>query len=296
MSRHIVLGAVGLGVLLAIVLVSIPRRVKITGDPAQAIADSERAFAALAESTDVKQAFVTWLADDGIVFRPLPVVGKPGWQERPTPPIELRWEPVQAEIAHSGDLGWDFGPSEIRFPADTTRATIHGHFFSVWKKQPDGAWRVACDIGIGHERPEQPVGSSHYMPGPAHGPPPRDAETRWPLDAHLALDRELSDAGAGGLGAAIAGHAARDLRFATEGALPMQGVAAARAALDTLAGAATWRTTTGGVSAARDLAWSCGVLERAQGAAPDSSVYLNVWRLGAGSRWELALAVINPLR
>src|SRR5687767_1574658 len=95
--------------------------VKSANDPALPVAEAERAFAALSLASNMKEAFVEWLADDGIVFRPLPVVGKPIWQARPAPTATLAWEPEYAEIAYSGDLGWDYGPSEIRFPADANQ-------------------------------------------------------------------------------------------------------------------------------------------------------------------------------
>ncbi len=283
---------------LALVVLSTSGHVlmKSADDPALPIAEAERAFAARSLATNMKEAFVAWLADDGIVFRPLPVVGKPIWEARPVPQATLAWEPQYAEIAHSADLGWDYGPSEIRFPADANQPTIHGHFFSVWKKQDDGPWRVACDIGISHAAPDSDgVGSNAYVPGPVHRAPAAGEGRRVGADVHRELDRQLGQAG--GIAQAITRHAASDVRVGTEGAKPMTGVRAARAALDSLGrGRATWRTHTGGVSAARDLAWSCGVLERATGAAPDSMVYMNVWRRARGGPWKLALAVMNPVR
>jgi ketosteroid isomerase-like protein len=284
----------------AIVLVLVPLAlcghvlVKSADDPALPIAEAERAFAARSLATNMKEAFVAWLADDGIVFRPLPVVGKPIWEARPVPQATLAWEPQYAEMAYSGDLGWDYGPSEIRFPADANQPTIHGHFFSVWKKLPDGQWRVACDIGVSHAAPDSDgVGSNAYVPGPVHRAPGRDAARASSAHVYRDLDRTLGREGT--VPRAITRHAASDVRIGTEGAMPMTGVRAARAALDSLRGKATWRTHAGGVSGGRDLAWSCGVLERATAAAPDTMVYLNVWRRARGGPWKLALAVMNPV-
>src|SRR5262245_34046427 len=32
-----------------------------------------------------------------------------------------------------------------------------GHYVTLWRKQPDGNWKLALDIGIGHERSPKPA-------------------------------------------------------------------------------------------------------------------------------------------
>lgn len=59
----------------------------------------------------------------------------------------LDWTPRQAEVARGLDLGWTWG--EWRLYADASRSTelSHGKYLNVWKRQPDGAWKLAVDIG-----------------------------------------------------------------------------------------------------------------------------------------------------
>jgi ketosteroid isomerase-like protein len=60
----------------------------------------------------------------------------------------LRWRPTRAEILIPGNIGYTVGRYE-RFKADsvgTIRKEI-GTYATVWKKQPDGSWKVLLDTG-----------------------------------------------------------------------------------------------------------------------------------------------------
>jgi ketosteroid isomerase-like protein len=59
----------------------------------------------------------------------------------------LIWEPHDADVAASGDLGYTFGRWESRrVGADGDRVRT-GSYVTLWRRQPDGAWRVVLDIG-----------------------------------------------------------------------------------------------------------------------------------------------------
>jgi ketosteroid isomerase-like protein len=61
---------------------------------------------------------------------------------------QLTWSPVGADIAASGDLGYTYGNYEFRTKDEDGRPVVdHGHYMSVWKKQPDGSWKVVLDMG-----------------------------------------------------------------------------------------------------------------------------------------------------
>ena len=273
----------------------------VAGAPAgEAALDSlvaaERAFAATSVEKGMRDAFLTFLADDGMIFRPLPVNGKKIWEARPPVPATLIWEPSYAEVSAAGDLGYTTGPWEYRPPADKPDAkTAYGHFISVWRKQADGAWRVAVDIGGQHDKPERGVGSGDLTLHPAAA---RHSKGKSPDLAEL--DRRLSETmTAKGAAAGFAVLAAPDVRLNREGSMPSLGLASARAALDTVARAPRFSTQGSGLSTSLDLGYTYGValwLRRGDSAAPaDSGVYLHVWRRGADKRWRLALAVENPL-
>lgn len=60
----------------------------------------------------------------------------------------LSWQPLQAEVATSGDLGYTFGgwvmKAKTQLGEDTT---LYGDYMTVWKKQPDGSWKYVVEGG-----------------------------------------------------------------------------------------------------------------------------------------------------
>jgi ketosteroid isomerase-like protein len=60
----------------------------------------------------------------------------------------IAWEPAEADIAVSGDLGYTIGRFEsTSFGPDGQQRTRTGTYVTIWKKQRDGSWKVAVDIG-----------------------------------------------------------------------------------------------------------------------------------------------------
>lgn len=62
--------------------------------------------------------------------------------------LTIDWKPVQADAAASGDLGYTIGTAEFRFRDKDGKMTSRpGKYLTVWKKQADGSWKVAADLG-----------------------------------------------------------------------------------------------------------------------------------------------------
>ncbi len=60
----------------------------------------------------------------------------------------LKWEPLKAEVAASGDLGYTFGRYEsIALDSLENEVIKYGTYVSVWKKQDDGSWKFVIDAG-----------------------------------------------------------------------------------------------------------------------------------------------------
>ncbi len=65
-----------------------------------------------------------------------------------SPDNHLTWTPVGAGIAASGDLGYTYGTYEFRFKDKEGKPVVsHGKYTTIWKKQKDGNWKVALDMG-----------------------------------------------------------------------------------------------------------------------------------------------------
>lgn len=122
---------------------SVPRAESPTAAPVVA---AERAFAARAGEVGWVPAFREFVAPDGQLVQPT------GYADAPAVMAEtpddgnrnLFWWPAFAGISRSGDFGFTTGAVSF----DEAR-TPRGHYFTVWRRQPDGAWKWIYDGGVG---------------------------------------------------------------------------------------------------------------------------------------------------
>ena len=112
------------------------------------------------------ESWVANFAEDGIMFRAGSIVqGKSAIRELmgpvfATPGTSLRWKPVAADVAASGDLGYTYGTYESTSPgADGKPVVRTGMYVTIWKKQPDGSWKVVVDLGSANPRPVSKPGN-----------------------------------------------------------------------------------------------------------------------------------------
>jgi ketosteroid isomerase-like protein len=60
----------------------------------------------------------------------------------------LTWKPTKGEVLAGGDLGYTVGTWERRARGqDGSMSVTHGNYLTVWRKDPDGAWRAVYDTG-----------------------------------------------------------------------------------------------------------------------------------------------------
>ncbi len=64
------------------------------------------------------------------------------------PGSSLRWEPTLAHIVLPGDLGYTLGRYTLKTKDAQENPVVHtGAYFTLWRKQPDGSWKVLLDTG-----------------------------------------------------------------------------------------------------------------------------------------------------
>ncbi|MBD1399010.1 nuclear transport factor 2 family protein [Pontibacter sp. JH31] len=124
--------------------------------------EAERSFATTSVEKGIRAAFLEYLADDAVVFLPEPVNGKAGYGSRPESDAKLSWYPVYADISGSLDWGYTTGPYEFRANPLEEKPAGAGFYLSVWKKQPDGQWKVAIDQGNSY--PVEQIKPEAYKP------------------------------------------------------------------------------------------------------------------------------------
>lgn len=97
------------------------------------------------------KAFATWFADDAVTLnngRPAvlgraAIAAQANWDPKT---YQLTWVPQGAQMGPSNDMGFTWGHYEGRTTDKNGEPVVtSGRYFTVWKKLPDGTWKVAMD-------------------------------------------------------------------------------------------------------------------------------------------------------
>jgi ketosteroid isomerase-like protein len=274
---------------------------KKQADDLKSMVDTERAFARMSQEKGTREAFAAFIADDGILFRPTPVLGKKWMQENPLPPSKARpllaWQPIVAFGSSAGDLGYTTGPWQYKKDIKDAQPSAFGNFMTVWKKQADGSWKFALDLGISNPEPKVPT--PLWQPDKIQ----TDREIFSKVDREIArsglleVERKFSRASAE-LGAreSLLLFAARDIRLFRNDQFPFVGKAAAADALALMTAEWTWTPSFADVSASGDLGYTYGIYELREkaGAVSEKGNYARVWKKVLGD-WKLVVDVADPL-
>jgi ketosteroid isomerase-like protein len=266
----------------------------------QELADAERAFAKLSLAKGVAHSFHENFAEDGIGFNPRPVKVKAEMAKRPPldpskPRATLDWYPVLSDLAASGEMGFNLGPSLLTPPpGDDKRQPRHGYFFSVWKRQADGKFKVVLDIGSDTKGPMAGDSPEAWRPVRIES---------WTAPANVSIEKEnatlreqdavLSAAiGKRGAAEAYADVLASDFRVFDNTFAPAVDKAGVAAHVTSI-GARANRTFTpqhAEVARSADVGYSWG----SYAASTEKGHYAHYWRKDARGRWRLVVEIIRP--
>lgn len=266
--------------------------------PLQEMVQTERAFSRMAAEKNAREAFMAFIAADGLLFRPDAVNGKKWMQEHPLPPSDkhplLAWQPAFAGMAAAGDLGFTTGPWEAKEDVKDEKPSGYGHFVTLWKKQPDGSWKFVVDLGISHpmsggpqtlwQPPEQ------NRPSKVHG-----VDVAIARRARLDWDREYLKLNLKhGLVKGFMTYASPNVRLYRNGSLPFIGRTVAANALETTKGQVAWTTVGGDVSRSGDLGYTYGTYEITDASkVTERGSYVRIWQTD-GNVWRIVIDVANP--
>ncbi len=123
-------------------------------DEAGVLLQLDRDFDA-ASAENGAEAWVAYFGDYGAILQPTasPLSGPDALRAAmvpvfATPGSSLRWQPMRAEILIPGALGYTLGRYQRRRPGEFGRTVLqHGTYFTLWRKQADGSWRISADTG-----------------------------------------------------------------------------------------------------------------------------------------------------
>jgi ketosteroid isomerase-like protein len=274
---------VGLAVLLLVTPLAASSQNREKLDLVRSLLETERAFAFAAAAHGTRDAFLSFIADDGILFRPGPVNGKE-WllKSRPAAGV-LRWEPVRAGVSAAGDLGYTTGPWDYRAKAADEPAAF-GQFVTVWNKQAGGEWKFVIDHGVSHPKPERSRPTLRLSSGDS-------SFSGEQAQVKSALDKTESGLSWPAYPEALA----EDVLFLRTKAFPVEGKAAVAAFVAANPGVLSCSPIGSAISRSGDLGYSWGSSEfRPQGGDPEAGNYLRIWR-NTKSGWKLIVDVIAPV-
>lgn len=255
---------------------------------------AEQDFSKMSAEKGIQQAFLTYLADDAIIFRPEPISGRQWFSDQAELKGSLTWEPTYVEIAGSGELGLSTGTYQYLTPSTDGKPgrLSHGHFVSVWEKKVVG-WRVILDHGIAHSKPS---GSAKLV----FAPIPETKSHDWDenINALFEVDKSLGElTSKEAFADAYEQHGDDDLRIYREGHLPLNTKKVSLAGFAELPIVTSSELEGAGVSRAKDLAFTYGncTITDLKKDTRGPGTYIRIWRKAAKKdEWKLILDLATP--
>ena len=262
---------------------------------------AERAFAAATKELGVRDGFLTFFVPDAIDIAPqggkLAIVNAterlraqpPG----PVPPQrQLLWEPRWGAVSRAGDLGWLTGPYRIHDAAAPDKDR-HGAYFSIWRRQTDGTYKVRLDIGIATARELQfPAGftaartDSTLIVDAVYSAEAADAEIRL-------VEARFAEAASKDVDAAYRAHLMPDARLHRNERSPFVGAEAAATFMAASFDRMTWAVLHTEMAASKDMAFTAGSYDAAakpsegRPGTHERGFFVRVWHRTADG-WKIA--------
>ena len=270
--------------------------------PLQEMVLTEQSFSKTAEIKTTREAFMEFIADDGLLFRPGAVNGKKWMNEHPLPPATpgkrslLAWQPAFAGMAAAGDLGFTTGPWEAKADINDAQPAGYGHFVTMWKKQADGSWRFVADLGIQHPESGGPL-KIWKVEDSAGMKKFNTVDEASATEALLQRDRAYSsESQKVGLAQSFNTFASPDARLYLPDHLPYLGRDTSVKALESVTGTVKYQALGGDVSRSDDLGYTHGTYEKADphdSTKIETGSYLRIWKK-QGNTWQIVLDVTSP--
>jgi len=126
---------------------------KTSGRDIDLEADRSLAAAYSTSETPLDTIFASFTDDARVLAPDIPIAV--GWEAcralfaelEALPGYSLEYHPSLAEVGGAADLGYTIGTYHMTLPdGDGNIVEIDGKYLSLWKRQPDGSWKIAVDV------------------------------------------------------------------------------------------------------------------------------------------------------
>jgi len=250
----------------------------------QAMVDADGSLASYATEYGAKTAYLKYLGDDGVIFKPEATNGKDWWKlQKEELPVVLKRTMEHADIASNGLLGYTTGIwEETPKPgAKGVPSKVVGQYITVWSKKPDGKFYAIIDVMTKFDEAAPPVGRRMSISQPMD-----INKRRWSAaDPSMKFLRMGMDRG--GLGSAFEEWAAEDIRLIIEENPPIFGKKNAVKAMKKYLSVAFPRRVALLESADLAYAWNpCEYANSEEGM--EKGTCLNIWKL-RNKKWYITL-------
>ncbi|MCX6545965.1 MAG: SgcJ/EcaC family oxidoreductase [Acidobacteria bacterium] len=123
-------------------------------DDATTIRELERQGREAAEKKNLDR-YVSFYADDAVLFWPgVPMVtGRTAIRTfmqgfLAMPAFSLSFETAKVDVSRAGDFAYSYGTNKVTLvDPNGNKFRDSGKYVTVYRKQPDGTWKVVADIG-----------------------------------------------------------------------------------------------------------------------------------------------------
>jgi ketosteroid isomerase-like protein len=247
---------------------------------------TERAFAAATAEIGVRDGFLTFFADDSVTIRAgsngataTVVPARVGLMAAPLPPLPLVttliWEPFTGQVSSDGSLGWLTG-GYARMTAATKDVVGQGAYFSVWKRQANGTWRVWLDEGIALPQIWRDAAPFRAALEPDAGQAGAANES---IDA---VEREVATGGDN-----WRARLAQTVRLHRDGRMPLVGRDAVQAWAEETWKSVRYTVVKTEAAGSGDLAVTIGGYDATTAAGAEHGTWVRVWKRDVTGRWRL---------
>lgn len=249
---------------------------------------AEKSFAEAVETKGINAAFIEYLTDDGVMFDPHQVNGRELWRSRPDSPASLVWYPTFVDVSSNGALGYTTGPGEYRPKGKSDSTVYYSEYVTVWRRQPDGSYKAAMNVGISHDKSTTAADTAWTSPKVVE----KIAEENKPIAAN-AMSAFFDAAATKGLNRAYKTFAAEDARFLREGKLPVKGKANALAENKISGKIIFGKQMT--LQSAGDLGYAVTTYETRNGdKITEKGNVVQIWKI-IGGKWQIVLDVLAQI-
>lgn len=269
--------------------------VQTSDQPLPRMVASEKAFAAATAEIGLRDGFLTFFADDSIELNggkdgasATIARAKDGLRVLPPPKLplanRLMWEPFTGQMSADGTVGWLTGASVTLNPA-TSEILRKGAYFSVWKRQADGSWKVWLDHGISLPSVWQDASPFRAAAEPDTGSVGAADESLEAVERSVATGGEPWRA-----------RLATTMRVHDDGHMPIVG---REAALDFAAQerrSITFSLLKLDRAGSDDLGFALGGYDATTSAGPQHGTWIRVWRRDVTRRWRIVFETTKAER